>query len=94
METKRDDMERVAVDLTVGQMRVGGAATSPTVVEMPPNIFSNGGSFVRQNKGVCPFCREVVPADAHLPYAAEPHGDGTCRGIGLPTGPAPLGESS
>ena len=81
-----------AVDFRTGQMRVGGAAASPVAVETPFVTFSDGDAFVRQSRGVCSFCGTVVPADAHLPYAAEVHGDGTCRGIGLPTGPAPLDE--
>lgn len=96
METRRGDSKGSAdiIDLATGQMRVGGASARPVIVETPFGITFSGNDFVRRDRGVCPFCRKIVPADTHLPYAAEAHGDGTCRGIGLPTGPAPLDESS
>ena len=80
------------IDFATGQMRVGGAATRPVIVETPFITFSGSDTFVRQSRGVCLFCGEVVPADENHPYEARSHGDGTCRGIGLPTGPAPRGD--
>ena len=80
------------VDFRTGQMRVGGAATSPVTVETPFVTSLSSDAFIRPCRGVCLFCGRVVPASTAFPYTAEAHDDGACLGIGLPTGPAPLDE--